>query len=233
MVLYSFIALHSIIHPRAITEFMYRYSAPTGFPVSAPNGTSLSRAHIFLSFRLQATTPAARQSEIKKLLGEMEAEGMRGTDISDDELAKGHLRYMIGGSSAVKDERLFRFGEPSDAGSVSNALTILLQSSLKDLEHCVNSCWGCGPTGTYPCLTIAIMELVRTIRSNCSYQANIRQDLARILAGIQVPPNEYAEFEEFLTKLGYSYIEETQNPIYRSFLRSGGSSGDSTPTKEV
>lgn len=56
-------------------------------------------------------------------------------------------------------------------------------------------------------------------------------DLARILAGIQVPPNEYAEFEEFLTKLGYSYIEETQNPIYRSFLRSGGSSGGSTPTK--
>jgi threonine dehydratase len=41
----------------------------------------------------------------------MKVEGMKGTDISDDELAKGHLRYMIGGSSAVQDERLFRFGE--------------------------------------------------------------------------------------------------------------------------
>jgi threonine dehydratase len=104
----SFIALHSIIHPRAITEFMYRYSSPNGSPSS---GAVQLRAHIFLSFRLQAATPTSRHLEIKKLLEQMKNEGMRGTDISDDELAKGHLRYMIGGSSAVKDERLFRFGE--------------------------------------------------------------------------------------------------------------------------
>ncbi|KAG9092278.1 hypothetical protein FRC06_000167 [Ceratobasidium sp. 370] len=193
----SFIALHSIIHPRATTEFMYRYSAPTGFPTSTSNGAPQSKAHIFLSFRLQAITPAARQLEIKKLLEQMKAEGMKGTDISDDELAKGHLRYMIGGSSAVKDERLFRFEFPERPGALRKFLLGL------------RSDWNI---------------------SLFNYRNN-GADLARILAGIQVPPNEYAEFEEFLTKLGYSYVEETQNPIYRSFLRSGGSSGESTPTK--
>ncbi|EUC64092.1 threonine ammonia-lyase, biosynthetic protein [Rhizoctonia solani AG-3 Rhs1AP] len=195
----SFIALHSIIHPRAITEFMYRYSAPTGIPISAPNGAILSRAHIFLSFRLQAGTPTARQLEIKKLLDEMKAEGMKGTDISDDELAKGHVRYMIGGSSAVQDERLFRFEFPERPGA--------LRKFLLELR----SGWNI---------------------SLFNYRNN-GADLARILAGIQVPPNEYAEFEQFLTKLGYPYIEETQNPIYRSFLRSGGSSGSSTPTGDM
>jgi len=35
---------------------------------------------------------------------------MKGYDISDDELAKSHSRYMIGGAQRVENERLFRFG---------------------------------------------------------------------------------------------------------------------------
>ena len=31
-------------------------------------------------------------------------------DISDDEMAKSHARYMVGGASDPPDERLFRFG---------------------------------------------------------------------------------------------------------------------------
>lgn len=38
---------------------------------------------------------------------------MKGYDISDDEMAKTHARYMIGGTSDVGDERLFRFGASS------------------------------------------------------------------------------------------------------------------------
>lgn len=36
---------------------------------------------------------------------------MRGQDISDDELAKSHARYLVGGRYDVPDERIFRFGE--------------------------------------------------------------------------------------------------------------------------
>ena len=35
---------------------------------------------------------------------------MKGYDISDDEMAKSHGRYMIGGAQKVENERLFRFG---------------------------------------------------------------------------------------------------------------------------
>lgn len=33
-------------------------------------------------------------------------------DISHDEMAKSHARYMVGGPSNVINERLFRFGKP-------------------------------------------------------------------------------------------------------------------------
>jgi threonine dehydratase len=41
----------------------------------------------------------------------------------------------------------------------------------------------------------------------------------RILVGIQVPPNERAEFETFLQALGYPAINETENPAYKLFLK--------------
>jgi threonine dehydratase len=36
---------------------------------------------------------------------------MKGFDISNDELAKSHARYMVGGRSHVENERIFRFGK--------------------------------------------------------------------------------------------------------------------------
>ena len=44
-------------------------------------------------------------------------------------------------------------------------------------------------------------------------------DLGRILAGIQVPVEDGHRFDTFLRTLGYPNIEETNNPVYRRFLR--------------
>jgi threonine dehydratase len=41
----------------------------------------------------------------------------------------------------------------------------------------------------------------------------------RVLAGMQVPTAEAAEFQRFLDDLGYPFIEETDNPAYPLFLR--------------
>jgi threonine dehydratase len=91
----SFIALHSVIHPRAVTEFVYRYN-------------SLSdRAHVLLSFKLASTN---REDEVLDVLSTLEKQDMQGFDISDDEMAKSHIRYMIGGCQKIPHERLFRFG---------------------------------------------------------------------------------------------------------------------------
>jgi threonine dehydratase len=45
-------------------------------------------------------------------------------------------------------------------------------------------------------------------------------DYGRILVGMQVPPEDAATFDAFLSTLGYPYVEETLNPAYRLFLRS-------------
>jgi threonine dehydratase len=40
-----------------------------------------------------------------------------------------------------------------------------------------------------------------------------------VLAGIQVPPEDKAAFDLFLERLGYGYVEETENGVYRQYLR--------------
>ena len=44
-------------------------------------------------------------------------------------------------------------------------------------------------------------------------------DIGKVLAGIQVPPADADEFSEYLKKLGYPYVEETDNGVYKRFLR--------------
>lgn len=95
----SFVKLHNVIHPRATTEFIYRYNNP-------------HRAQIFLSFKLAGQN---RVKEVADVLSTLEKQDMKGFDISDDELAKTHGRYIIGGCSNVANERLFRFGELSSS----------------------------------------------------------------------------------------------------------------------
>ena len=43
-------------------------------------------------------------------------------------------------------------------------------------------------------------------------------DFGRVLIGIQVPPEENDDFLEFLDEIGYDYVEETDNPVYKLFL---------------
>jgi threonine dehydratase len=45
-------------------------------------------------------------------------------------------------------------------------------------------------------------------------------DYGRILVGLQVPAGDAKAFDSFLQTLGYPYVEETSNPVYRLFLRS-------------
>ena len=44
-------------------------------------------------------------------------------------------------------------------------------------------------------------------------------DYGRILVGIQVPRGDERAFQAFLETLAYPCVEETDNPVYRLFLR--------------
>jgi threonine dehydratase len=43
-------------------------------------------------------------------------------------------------------------------------------------------------------------------------------DYGRVLAGIQVPPQDQAAFQAFLDGLGYRFVDEGGNPAYSLFL---------------
>ena len=93
---------------RGITEFNYRYSDP-------------KNAHIFAGIQLQHGLDERRQ-----LLDQLQQAGYKVIDLSDNELAKLHLRHMVGGrSSSVANERLFRFEFPERPGALLDFLNAI------------------------------------------------------------------------------------------------------------
>lgn len=52
----------------------------------------------------------------------MKREGMKPLDLSENEMAKSHARYLVGGRSSVKDERVFRFEFPERPGALRKFL---------------------------------------------------------------------------------------------------------------
>lgn len=89
----SFIHMIKHVNPRLITEFSYRYSDP-------------EQAHIYISFKVHDL-----ESEVKQVLDGWKSDGMHGWDVSHNELAKSHARYMVGGRHQVPNERVFRFSK--------------------------------------------------------------------------------------------------------------------------
>lgn len=95
----SFRSLISLLGSRNITEFNYRIS-------------DAADAQIFVGIQTEHRSEAA---EIKKLF---EDQGLPALDITENELAKTHLRYMVGGHSKLAtDERVFRFEFPGKTRS--------------------------------------------------------------------------------------------------------------------
>ena len=96
------------IGKRAITEFNYRYH-------------SGSEAHIFVGVQ---THPELDPRDV--LVAQLEKEGFPVLDLTDNELAKLHVRHMVGGHAEhVTDEVVFRFEFPERPGALFNFLNKL------------------------------------------------------------------------------------------------------------
>lgn len=106
----SFQKLQSVIQPRTVTEFSYRF-----------NGNNAnSTADIYTSFSV-----VDRKKEIKQVTKELEEVGFAAIDISGNELAKSHGRYMVGGAANLPNERLFSFEFPEKPGALTRFLECL------------------------------------------------------------------------------------------------------------
>jgi threonine dehydratase len=107
----AFSKLIATIMPHAVTEFSYRYA--TGDVANVLIGLSL-------------TAPASqRNEELAMLLERIRGDGMTVIDLSGDELAKSHVRYLVGGRSNVPDERLYMFSFPERPGALERFLITL------------------------------------------------------------------------------------------------------------
>ena len=93
------------IGKRGITEFNYRFS-------------DASNAHVFAGVQLQGG-----DQERLELLETLQGQGYPVEDLTDSELAKLHIRHMVGGRvPGLKDELLFRFQFPERPGALLNFL---------------------------------------------------------------------------------------------------------------
>ena len=93
---------------RSVTEFNYRYS-------------DSANAHIFVGVELRRGL-----AERRELVERLRAKGYRVKDLSDNEMAKLHVRHMVGGRSPnVANERLYRFEFPERPGALLDFLNAI------------------------------------------------------------------------------------------------------------
>ena len=101
----SFRAFCEAIGRRSITEFNYRYS-------------DSSKAHIFVGVELHHGL-----AERRRLIDKLRSFGYLLEDLSDNEVAKLHVRHMVGGpATGIENERLFRFEFPERPGALLDFL---------------------------------------------------------------------------------------------------------------
>jgi len=162
----SFLQFCKLIGKRSVTEFNYRYS-------------DITTAQIFVGVELRNG-----DKERKELLERFREKDYSIVDMTDNETAKLHIRYMVGGhAKGVEYENLVRFEFPERPG----ALLFFLSS------------------------------LGRRWNISLFHYRNHGAAYGRVLMGIQVPPEEKADFLLRLNELGYRYWDETDNPAYRLF----------------
>jgi threonine dehydratase len=162
----SFKKFCAMLGPRSITEFNYRYADP-------------KEAHVFVGVSVK------NREEAAKLIKDLERSGLRTEDLSDNEMAKLHIRHLVGGHAGeVKNELVYRFEFPDRPGA--------LMQFLNSMSHHWN---------------ISLF-----------HYRNHGADYGRVLIGMEVPPEEKADFKAFLAQLDNRYWDESQNPAYKLFL---------------
>lgn len=152
---------------RNITEFNYRYA-------------DSATAQVFVGVQLTEGEP-----ERKELLSQLTKGGYKVLDMTDNELAKLHVRHLVGGHATSADnEIIFRFEFPERPGALMKFLQTLGQRWNISLFHYRNH--------------------------GAAY--------GRVMVGLQVSLEEKKKAVSYLDRLGYSYVEETNNPAYQIFL---------------
>ncbi|BFM09477.1 threonine ammonia-lyase, biosynthetic [Halioxenophilus aromaticivorans] len=158
---------------RNITEFNYRFA-------------SHRAAHVFVGV---AVAPGG--DDRKALVNELSDKGYQVLDLTENEMAKAHIRHLVGGHNPDSDadaaitERVFRFEFPERPGTL-----------MKFLSH-LGDRWN-----------ISLF-----------HYRNHGSAFARILVAFQVPVADQDALTAFLDAMPAGrYWDETENPAYQLYL---------------
>ncbi|MFG6446872.1 threonine ammonia-lyase, biosynthetic [Roseateles sp. BYS180W] len=154
----SFKRFCEVIGPRSVTEFNYRIS-------------DSQKAQVFVGVAI------SKKDEAQKLIRQLSRQGFSALDLSADELAKQHLRHMIGGRSELAHhERLFRFIFPERPGALMRFLSNMSPNWNISLFHYRNQGGDTGnilvgiqvPRGD----STAFREFLQTLNYPCIEESN-------------------------------------------------------------
>ena len=112
----SFKTFCRLLGRRNITEFNYRFADPTN-------------AHVFVGVSVRD------HAEKDALLRKVERAGIRTLDLTDNELAKLHVRHLVGGPATAPNELLYRFEFPDRPGALMQFLDAMSQGWNISLFH--------------------------------------------------------------------------------------------------
>ena len=166
----SFRRFCKVLGKRMISEFNYR-------------AEDSSEANIFVACRFNDS------NQRTKLLKHLRLKGYSPKDLSENEVAKLHIKHMVGGrapeSVSNKGEFLFRVEFPERPGALVDFLDKLSDKWNITLFHYRNQGSAYG----------------------------------RVLVGFESQPKKYLQLTKYLKKTGFRFWDETDNLAYKSFLK--------------
>ena len=113
----SFREFCALLGKRQVTEFNYRYADP-------------STAHLFVGIEV------ASREETAKLLAELKRGRIEAYDLTDNEMAKLHVRHLVGGHApAAEHEIVYRFEFPERPGALMQFLNSMSRGWNISLFH--------------------------------------------------------------------------------------------------
>lgn len=156
----------------SITEFNYRYCSDV-------------EAHVFIGAQV------AKSKDIGPIITRLNDRNMPAVDLTDDELAKLHIRHLVGGNAPTRDfeEAVFRFEFPERPGALLQFLSAIPDMFSITMFHYRNHGADVGRV---------LVGLSSITEESKERETKLLDDVVR--------------------RLGYRYVREDNNIAYKFFL---------------
>ncbi|MBQ9536861.1 MAG: threonine ammonia-lyase, biosynthetic [Desulfovibrionaceae bacterium] len=177
-------ALLAVTIPDEVGSFRHFISAIGNRSISELCTRSMDpvKARVLLGIKVQG------RNDVAEVLADLKDKGFQASDLSDNELAKLHIRHMVGGNSPnLQDERLLRFTFPERPGALLNFIDAMQT------------------------------EFNITLFQYRYHGADFGRVLMGFTVP-ETKRQAFEDFLVRVANMGYAHIDETNNPAYTMFL---------------